>query len=395
MAYVQDLTGADALFEVDSDRVIRGLPKLDLAPATVYLTLSGQANNAPDVDLALAKWGHEQQANSPVSDLLTYAWPGPGPLDGNRSRRTLWEVSAAAAIVIPTIADPNLLAMGARVYELEFEIRNIGAGGAGAAITLAAAAAGRHPLRYAAGYDASDMVIPFGESLVVSIEYRPEVAIVTPRLIGARIPPLVTRLATATAAGNSSGFDPYLYQADRVLLFALRSGASALTATPAGKGYSVPADAGGLVSGNAEVTSQCAIRMLLSDSRGADGQFGGTGTVTNATRIYAGAWRGQNLALHSYACVEKAAGDAGSDALSFPQFASLPPGAHLVLITLRNLSTVGKPTDVAGETLHEIANASGWSHCMMAFTGLTAFEPDPVAQAACAYITLAAVLVAS
>lgn len=346
------------------------LSALAVDPASIFDVLTGEADRAPSPDLALWDWLSKIRTGTIVDNTATLDWPDDGAGAGYSSI-TLFEVSAAFSLVLPTL-DVDMAAMGARRYQRAFLVRNVLL----PTLNMSAGVTGV-PLRL------SPTPLLLGHYYRVTIDYYTPLGFASVNVtdLGDSLPPFMLQLLTNAAAPNTqiSSFDPYLYLADRVVFMPVRLNGTAIV-TPAGRGYTPKAGAGFDAAQDNRLllgTTQSA-KMLVSDARAADGQFGGTGQATNAQVVAAIAIRKGEFSQHG--------GLVGTDdTIEFSSFTGLPAGAVVYGFTLCAQNQNPRPVGATAllkpnGDLTEAWNATqGWFHSLWRASPMGgAWAPAPV-----------------
>lgn len=376
---LQDLTGADRIAYIDPDDGIVGIDHLDLGPATVWSVLAGEAENAPDQDLALLQWENGLIAGSPSAGVITLQWPADTPELADLPATLMVDVpdgtaastlaSVTVGIAVASISAAALLAKEPRRYRRRLIVRNTFA----PAVTfgLAAAAVGRMRIIYATGV--TDLQVLHGERAEFEIEVWGATAVVTRAArVGKDSPALISAVLDGGGASpTTTTFQPWLRQLhDPVIVLAHRT-SSGNPALPAGKGYDARTE-DGFVSG-VHAVGVGAIRLAISADHGADGVFDNIGSFTHAAAARVMALRG---CVVSAVYVESGTGAS----LAYQQLASLPAGARVWGVTGHNLNTGSDaiPAGITPITYYRQVRAA-WSYGMFLTGVISSFEPPAFA----------------
>lgn len=372
---LQSFFGPGKVHWTGVDGALRELDTFDLNSATPYAVLAGLADDMPDADLAWARWHGEIRTGAISGGVLTYLWPAAGSEESvNRTSVLLAPATANCQIAVETITDVAILDRGQHRRRIVMMVRNTLA--PSLVVSLAPAAAGRIPLRYAAG--TGDLTIPFGETGVFEIDIMPTFGLVREAyLAGADVPSMIAFVQSGGGASpTTTTFQPVLRRLhDPVVVVAHRTTGTAIT-KPSGKGYVWP-DTAELTAG-VHAFGGGAMLVGLSEDHTADGVFDNIGSFTNANAARALAMRGCDiLAVHVNSGV--------GTTLAWEQLASLPAGARIATFTLHNvnLGTPARPSILDADdnpvllTFERTSNA-GWSYEIAITPVIEKFEPPAV-----------------
>lgn len=367
---------------IDADNDVSALSLIDMAPATVWGVLSGEADSAPDQLLAWEEWENGVATGAVSSGVVTLGWPADTPEFVNLPRTLAVDVAegdntsvtSTVAIAVAEITDLALLAKQPRTYRRRALLRNTLA--PTMTTTVAGAAAGRMTLRLAPGVTIPST--PFGETVAIDIDVTGNVAVArSAHLLGKDVPPISTLLTERGGSGNTSPlFVPYMRTTDPVVVYTMRYGAGTAIALPTGKGYDSRTE-GGFTSGVVTLSDGSQIRMAISENRATSEVFNTIGTFTNATIHRDQALRGCNVIS-----IQVMEGTDGT--VAWPQHASLPAGTRVLgITTYNNLNTLlaepfaGRPVISPAAFYRE---AVGNRSTGVFLTGpRTSFTPAPVA----------------
>lgn len=203
-------------------------------------------------------------------------------------------------------------------------------------MTLAAAAAGRIPLRYLPGV--ADLDLPHSEAVEYEIETDGNAIgyVRSARRLGKTSPPVWALVDDARASGapvtqlGAGVFNPYMHEGEPMLLFMLRTTGTGVT-LPTGRGWGFPADAD-LVNGGTYNGTTSGLRVAVSTNRGADGLVDGTNTLSNQQYLGALAF----LGVHPTDFKE--ATTTGTTVV-WPSFSGLAPGDFVLYQTAAEQAT--------------------------------------------------------
>lgn len=369
---------------INADDEVVPIALVDMAPATVWGILSGEADAAPDQLLAWEEWESGVSTGVVSSGVVMLTWPADTPEAVNLPRTLAVDVAegdnttvtSTVAIAVAEITDLALLARQPRTYQRRALLRNTLA--PSMTMTVAGAAAGRMTLRLAPGVTIPSTL--FGETLALDMSVTNNVALITrAQVLGKDVPPISVLLTERGGAGiTSTSFLPYMRTTDPVVVCAMRFGAGSNIALPSGKGYDSRTE-GGFTSGLVTLSDGSQIRIAVSEGRATSEVFNTIGSFNNSTIHREVALRGCNVVS-----VEAMEGTNGT--VAWPQHASLPAGTRVLgFTTYNNLNTNlaapfgGRPVISPCDFFREsVGNRSTG----VFLTGpRTSFEPDPVALA--------------
>lgn len=299
------------------------VPLISMAAPTIHAVLCG-LDFAPGSASALDRWRTAKRLGELASGVALFDWPGPGPGEGDRSSIVQFTATlgvAAVSIAVSTITDAALLAAGPRSHVLKMRVVNNSL--PQLPVTLAAAGAGRIPLRYLPGV--ANLDLPHSEEVEYEIETDGNTIgyVRSARLLGKTSPPVWALVDDARASGapvtqlGAGVFAPFMYEGEAMLLFMLRTTGTGVT-LPTGRGWGFPADAD-LVNGGTYNGTTSGLRVAVSTSRGADGVVDGTNTLSNQQYLGVLAFRGTHPTDFKEATTTGAT-------VAFPAFSGLAPG---------------------------------------------------------------------
>lgn len=382
----QDLTGSGVIVVVNDEEEIEGRVPLPLAPAAVRDVLTGEADRAPSPDLALWDWLSKVRTGTITANVAPLDWPNDGA-GASHPSVTAFEASASFSLALPEL-DVDMAAMGARRYQRTAIVRNV----ALPSLNMTPGVTGV-PLRF------PSTPLLLGRYYLVTVDYFTPLGFATVAVqdLGDSTPPFMLQLLANAAAPQTQipSFDPYLYVADRVLFMPIRIDGQAIPA-PAGKGYT-HLSGNGLdpAQDNRLLITGASAKMLVSDARAADGQFGGTGLATNADIVAA-------IAIRKGAFSQHGALGGTDDTVEFPSFTGLPAGAVVYGFTVCAQNANPRPVGATALIRPDSSptegwvSGQGWFHsAWRASPAGGVFAPAPVnlPGGAASWISLAAVAV--
>lgn len=338
---------------------------LDLGPTTIFDLQTGAAPDLATYELITAI-----HTGSIVSNVATLDWSTDLV---SRPVITLIEAAANFSLVLPVLPS-EISATGARSYKREVLLRNVGL----SSITCTLSSSGI-PLR------GTNPVVTFGEWALITIDYATPLGfgVVTTTDLGASIPPLSILVSSnrGTSAGgiSISGFDPYIYTTDEVLVFVTRDSGTSIT-LPAGKPWVYVNGGGGLDANGMISNASPSNGSRLARAVGhVEGEVNGTGTFTNGTGLSICAYRG--VVADSW---EARAGT--DDSVEWGGFTGVPDGGFAVCYTAVNQSAQAVPVgSVAVHTNGEAAvSPGGWRNTTRRFNptaGVITIPPLTLAAA--------------
>lgn len=348
---VLTILGSPGLVRVQEDGALIPQAEVPYDRATVRDIYTLEGERAPGAELGLYRMQTGIRAGVISGGLATLAWAGDGAT-ADYPGITTFDVTGAFGLVLPTLdVDMAVAAVGERRYRQWAIFRGVNL--PTAAMTLPAAA-GRILLRGPASTN-----ILFGHYHLVTVDYFTPLgfATVTVQDLGNTIPPLLLQLWAAGAAGSIAGIgslNPYLYSADRVLFMPVRVDGQSQP-TPADKGYTAKSGNGfDAAQDNRALITGASAKMLVSDSRAAEGLFGGTGDVTGSDICGAVAIRGANFSQHGVIAANAAA------AVSFSSFSGLPDGSAIYGMTLCKQNFNPRPAGATALLNPAAAATEGW-----------------------------------
>lgn len=359
--FLDSLIGVGELFTKNADNEIIPVPRILMAPPTVYDVHCG-LDFAPGAASAMERWRTVKRTEElAAGGIANFSWPG--PLAGQENRTSIIQFTAGlgvatVGIAVPLITDAAVLNAGAKTHVLKMQVVNNSL--PLLPVGLAAAAVGNLPLRYLPGVAALN--VPHSEIGQLEIETDGNTIgyVRSARLLGKSSPPVHALIDDARGTNASvitqlsaASFNPYMYEGETMLLFMLRTTGTSVV-VPAGRGWGLAAD-GDLDNGGTANGTANGLKVAVSTNRGADGLVDGTGTMSNQQYLGASAWRGVRPTDFKRATTT-------GTTVAFPSYAGIAPGGFVLYQTAAQQGTGVVPE--GGEGIYnggDSLTTGGWT----------------------------------